>query len=161
MSAPGIPVSMLRRAVLRGGIALCLATLPALAAGTAGSSEPGAFIEAGTRELSQYLWTNRPLVVFADTPADPRYTEQMEMLLADPDGLTARDVVVLTDTDPAARSPLRQALRPRGFVVVLIDKDGVIKLRKPSPWTVREIGRAIDKTPLRQDEIRLRRGNGP
>lgn len=160
MSAPGNPVSMFRRAVLRAGVLLCLAVQPALAEGTADSGEPGAFIEAGTRELSEYLWTARPLVVFADSPADPRYTEQMEMLRADLAGLGERDVVILTDTDPAARSPLRQALRPRGFVVVLIDKDGVIKLRKPSPWTVREISRSIDKTPLRQDEIRLRRGSG-
>jgi hypothetical protein len=36
-------------------------------------------------------------------------------------------------------------------------KDGTIYLRKPSPWDVREIGRTIDKLPMRQDEIRERR----
>ena len=51
-------------------------------------------------------------------------------------------------------SDVRTALRPRAFGMVLIDKDGVIKLRKPSPWDVREIARSIDKTALRQQEVR-------
>ena len=38
--------------------------------------------------------------------------------------------------------------------MVLLDKDGAVKLRKPLPWQVREIVRAIDKFPLRQQEIR-------
>ena len=29
-----------------------------------------------------------------------------------------------------------------------------IELRKPAPWSVREITRTIDKMPLRQQEIR-------
>ena len=65
-----------------------------------------------------------------------------------------RDVVVLTDTDPAAQSPLRLRMRPRGFMLVLVDKEGQIELRKPFPWDVREITRSIDKMPLRQREIR-------
>lgn len=52
---------------------------------------------------------------------------------------------------------MRQRLRPRGFMLVLIGKDGGVKLRKPVPWDVREISRSIDKFPLRQQEIRDRR----
>lgn len=63
-------------------------------------------------------------------------------------------MIVLTDTDPAARSPLRLRMRPRGFMLVLVDKEGGIELRKPFPWDVREITRSIDKMPLRQREIR-------
>jgi hypothetical protein len=62
--------------------------------------------------------------------------------------------VVLTDTDPLARSAIRIKLRPRGFAMVIVDKDGKVVTRKPSPWDIREIGRAIDKTPLRQQELR-------
>jgi len=65
---------------------------------------------------------------------------------------------VLTDTDPAAKSALRTALRPRGFGLVLIDKDGEVKLRKPAPWSTREISRSIDKWPTRQQEIREKLG---
>ena len=68
--------------------------------------------------------------------------------------LEARDVVIITDTDPSAPSELRLDLRPRGFMMVLIGKDGGVKLRKPFPWDVRELSRAIDKMPLRQQELR-------
>ena len=104
--------------------------------------------------LSEFLWKNRPLIVLADTPDDPRYIQQMAYITDRIDALAVRDVIVLTDTDPAARGPRRQKLHPRGFMLVLIGKDGTIYLRKPFPWNVREITRSIDKLPLRQQEIR-------
>lgn len=117
---------------------------------------PGELIiqPAAEAELAAYLWNARVLVVFADTPADPRFIKQMQMIEERPSDLIGRDVVVLTDTAPGESSEARQKLRPRGFALVLIDKDGDVKLRKPSPWHTREIARSIDKTPLRLDEIR-------
>jgi len=38
----------------------------------------------------------------------------------------------------------------------LIGKDGKVKLRKPRPWTVRELSRVIDKMPMRQQELKQR-----
>ncbi|MDP5308005.1 DUF4174 domain-containing protein [Paracoccus sp. 2205BS29-5] len=100
-----------------------------------------------------FLWTARPVVVFADTPDDPAFREQMQALRSRPGMLAERDVVVITDADPAAASPWRRQLHPRGFSLVVIDKDGQVKQRKPAPWDVREISRAIDKFPLRRQEI--------
>ncbi|WP_424969464.1 DUF4174 domain-containing protein [Dinoroseobacter sp. S76] len=119
--------------------------------------ETWAPLQADEINLNDFLWVARPIVVFADTPADPRFIEQMTLLEARPRDLAERDVVVIVDTDPAARSELRQTLRPRGYMMVLVGKDGGVKLRKPSPWSVREITRQIDKMPLRQDEIRLKK----
>ncbi|SMX49486.1 DUF4174 domain-containing protein [Maliponia aquimaris] len=110
---------------------------------------------AGDTPLEAWLWIKRPVVVFADSPIDPRFIEQMTLLGERLDALDERDVVVITDTDPAAKSPVRQKLRPRGFSLVLIAKDGTIVARKPSPWSVREISRSIDKLPLRQQELKL------
>ncbi|MEJ6394042.1 DUF4174 domain-containing protein [Gymnodinialimonas sp. 2305UL16-5] len=104
--------------------------------------------------LDDFLWTARPIVIFADTPADPRFIEQIELLERRPDPLLDRDVVIITDTDPSARSDIRTALRPRGFSVVVISKDGTVGLRRPAPRDVREIVRAIDNFQLRQEEIR-------
>ncbi|WP_425043683.1 DUF4174 domain-containing protein [Primorskyibacter sp. S87] len=115
---------------------------------------------AGESDLSEFLWTNRPIVVFADTPSDPRFEQQINMLAQGEEMLRDREVVVLTDTDPAARGSLRSKLRPRGFQLVLIGKDGGVKLRKPFPWSVRELSRSIDKFPLREQELRERRGIG-
>ena len=109
-------------------------------------------------KLEDFMWIKRPLVVFADSPADPRYVQQMEYITERLDDLDRRDVVVLTDTDKGADTALRKELRPRGFMLVLIGKDGTIYLRKPLPWSVREISRVIDKLPMRQQEVRERRG---
>ena len=112
-----------------------------------------AVAQESVNPLDQYKWIARPLVIFAESEFDPRFVEQLGMLAEDPTVLEDRDVVVLTDTDPQAKGPLRQALRPNDFMVVLIDKKGNIVFRKPTPWTPREISRAIDKLPLRRDEL--------
>jgi hypothetical protein len=104
--------------------------------------------------LNEFLWIARPLVVFADSPNDPRFIEQMEYIAARESDLIDRDVVVITDTDPGISSAIRETLRPRGFDFVLIGKDGQKYLRKPLPWDVREITRSIDKMPMRQQELR-------
>ncbi len=106
--------------------------------------------------LSQFKWKKRPVVVFADSELDPAFEEQMSLLRAREDELRARDVVVIADTDPEKMSQLRRKLRPRGFMLVLIGKDGAVKIRKPFPWDVREISRSIDKMPMRKREIRER-----
>ncbi|MBS4010972.1 MAG: DUF4174 domain-containing protein [Roseovarius sp.] len=143
-------------------LSLVLALFIALPA-TAQDSDMGpasaSILSADTVNLKDFLWLKRPLVIFADTPADPRYVEQMGYITQRLDVLNSLDVVVITDTDPDARSELRKMLRPRGFGLVLIGKDGVIYLRKPAPWHVREIIRTIDKLPMRQQELRERPGD--
>ncbi|MEO0522198.1 MAG: DUF4174 domain-containing protein [Pseudomonadota bacterium] len=118
------------------------------------------FLDEDVEDLSQFIWIKRPVIVFADSPNDPQFRQQMEYLRDREAELAERDVIVLTDTNPSEPSPLRLLLRPRGFMLVLIGKDGGIKLRKPFPWSVREIGRSIDKMPLRQREIRERKEGG-
>lgn len=122
--------------------------------------EPPLITEADA--LEPFLWLARPVVVFADTPNDPRFIQQMQLLEARKEDLFRRDVVVLVDTDPAANSELRRTLRPRGFMLVIVGKDGKVAFRKPAPWDVREITRAIDKMPVRKQEIRdsLSAGSG-
>lgn len=104
-------------------------------------------------DLDDLIWQARPVVVFADSPNDPRYIQQLALFAADADDLAERDVIILTDTDPDAESDLRTRLRPRGFMLVIMGKDGEVELRKPAPWDVREISRTIDKMPLRQQEL--------
>lgn len=103
--------------------------------------------------LEDFLWIARPIIIFADTPADPRVQEQLDLLARRPDALLERDVVILVDTDPEARSAIRTALRPRGFSIVVITKDGTVGMRRPALRDVREIVRAIDNFQLRQEEL--------
>lgn len=111
-------------------------------------------LPASEVDLASLKWVSRPVIIFADTPADPRFREQMDLIAENPEELLARDVVVITDTDARELSPVRRKLRPRGFMLALIAKDGTVNLRKPFPWDVREISRAIDKMPMRQEELR-------
>jgi hypothetical protein len=110
--------------------------------------------DASEVTLAEFQWIARPVVVFADTPADPRFQQQMRYIEARLDDLARRDVVVIVDTDPAARSSVRMTLRPRGFMLAMLTKEGTVFQRKPAPWDVREMSRAIDKLPQRQQEIR-------
>ena len=121
-------------------------------AGAAQTAEPPLVVSAPDVVLADLLWVKRPVVVFADSPDDPNFVRQMQLLERDAGDLADRDVLVITDTDPAAKSAIRQKLRPRGFSLVVMDKDGQAKLRKPLPWDVREITHAIDKFPLVRQE---------
>lgn len=103
--------------------------------------------------LADQLYLKRPLVIFADSPNDPNFVRQMDLLADGYAALAERDVVVVTDTDPVARSEWRLELRPRGFSLVIVDKDLKPVIRKPSPWSVREITAAIDKLPTRRQEV--------
>ncbi|MEX3014393.1 DUF4174 domain-containing protein [Gymnodinialimonas hymeniacidonis] len=122
--------------------------------GVVAEVDPLAPRDAAGLTLEEFQWVARPIVVFADTPADPRFVEQMELLTERGDALLERDVVIIVDTDPSARSDIRTALRPRGFSIVVISKDGTVGLRRPAPRDVREIIRAIDNFQLRQEELR-------
>lgn len=113
--------------------------------------------DAADISLDAFQWEARPIVVFAQSPNDPQFRRQIELLMDQVDELAERDVIIITDTDPSANNEARTDLRPRGFMLALIGKDGQIKLRKPAPWDVRELSRSIDKMPMRQQEIRDRR----
>lgn len=117
-------------------------------------------LDAKDVTLDDYLWIARPLLVFASSPADPLFIQQMQYINRELDRLAERDVVVIVDTDPSAQTDVRTRLRPRSFMLALIGKDGEIKFRKPLPWSVRELTRSIDKMPIRQQEIRDRRASG-
>jgi len=144
------------------------AALPQDAAATGGETEDAAELspldrwradktivfDAAEIDLADFQWVARPVVVFADSPQNPLFADQLQLLLDRVDDLALRDVVLITDTDPEGRSALRLSLRPRGFMLTIIGKDGEVEIRKPAPWSVREISRTIDKMPLRQREIR-------
>ncbi|MCB5409880.1 DUF4174 domain-containing protein [Pseudogemmobacter sp. CC-YST710] len=92
------------------------------------------------------------MIVFADSPNDPNFIRQMELLPPLYAQFAARDVVLITDTDPANPSPLRHKLRPRGFSLVMMDKDWKSPIRRPSPRAAREVLNTIDKMPIARTE---------
>jgi len=136
-----------------GAAGMALATDTALSAVDRWQADKTVILDASEVDLVDFKWIARPLVVFADSPSDPAFRRQMELLEARIGELVERDVVIVTDTDPEGRSSVRTKLRPRGFMLTLIGKDGGVKLRKPFPWDVRELSRQIDKMPIRRQEL--------
>ncbi len=133
-------------------VAICVAALPSL--GGAENLETIFVDVTDETTIDRYLWMKRPVIVFANTKLDANFQTQMKSLHQGVEELTARDVVVLVDANPAEKTALRKKFRPRGFAVLLMGKDGQIKLRKPFPWDARELSRSIDKMPMRQQEMR-------
>ena len=139
-----------RRHFLALGALAPLAIAPVVAvAETAPALSPVPASEVVEADL---LYLRRPVIVFADSPADPAFVRQMELLQRYAADLAARDVILITDTDPANPSALRRKLRPRGFSLVLMDKDWKPSIRKPLPWEGREIVNSIDKMPIARAE---------
>ncbi|PRY94581.1 uncharacterized protein DUF4174 [Hasllibacter halocynthiae] len=120
-------------------------------------ADPTTVFDASEVDLGDFQWIARPVVVFANTDRDPAFGRQVDLLAEAVDDLVARDVVLILDTDPDALSDIRRQLRPRGFMLALLGKDGTVRQRKPAPWSVRELNRAIDAMPLRRQELRDQR----
>ncbi|MBN8290773.1 DUF4174 domain-containing protein [Rhodobacter sp. NTK016B] len=117
-------------------------------------------LDAADVELEQFLWEQRIVAVLADSPNDPAFQRQMREIAELPQDLVTRDVIVIVDTDRRSDSPLRLRLRPRGFMLAIIGKDGEIKQRRPAPRSVREISANIDRFPLRRQEMLERMPSG-
>ncbi|WP_380053370.1 DUF4174 domain-containing protein [Falsihalocynthiibacter sp. SS001] len=111
--------------------------------------------------LDEFTWNARPVLLFAGHPQDPQILRQLELLAEQWPALAERDVVVIVDTDPNSESDARLQIRPHGFMMVLLSKDGKVAQRKPHPWSARELIRAIDKMPLRIQEEKERRFLNP
>ena len=107
--------------------------------------------------LAEHLWTRRPVLIFADSDRDPRFARQLAEFEREAAALEERDVVIITDTSPGTslqdRSALRRKFRPHGFNVLLIGKDGEIKLRRPVVVSADDVTRMIDRMPMRQREM--------
>ncbi len=96
------------------------------------------------------------LVVVVGQAGDPRVTQQHAALEHDAAALRERDVVVQDITPEAARRdrPELGVTAQAGFEVVLVGKDGGVKLRRDKPVAASEITALIDTMPMRQYEMK-------
>lgn len=117
--------------------------------------------------LDVYRWENRIVVIFADQETKQDLARQYQTLLIDGDELRDRDLIVvavetdLVEIDGVASQAicadgLRDALNvpKQGFSVLLIGKDGGVKLRSRQPVTTKDLFALIDGMPMRRREMR-------
>jgi hypothetical protein len=118
-------------------------------------------------DLKQYQWKNRLLLVFAPSPEDEQYQEQLELLSND-DELAERDLVLFhifeSDSGFAGETRLSEEdvtklqeqfkVEPKDFTVVLLGKDGTEKERWKRAVEASELFSLVDEMPMRQAEMR-------
>ena len=117
--------------------------------------------------LDAYRWQNRLIVIFADQDSKEKLERQHHMLLTSRRGLRDRHLVIIeVDRDlvtfdglirqSVGGDELRDVLNVSrsGFSVVLIGKDGGVKMRSTEPTTSESLFALIDAMPMRQREMK-------
>ncbi len=109
---------------------------------------------AAADDPAAHAGRSRVLLVLA-APGDARMAEQARILAADRAGTAERDLVLL---EPAVadqeRLRRRYGVAPDAFAVLLIGKDGGVKLRSAAPLAAGTLFETIDAMPMRQAEMR-------
>lgn len=114
--------------------------------------------------LSELTWKKRVIIVFGNE-SDRRISRQMEILTDQRSELDERDIVVIGVTDNEAKTffgsvsqldavALRQEadIKRGSFQVVLVGKDGGIKLRSDKVISNADMFDVIDRMPMRRAE---------
>ena len=145
-------------------ICLLLGSLLVLGAASAALGKGG---DMDTADLSKYLWRHRLLLIFSSSGQTPAFQQLANQLKQQREGVADRDLIVFSimsdDQSRVGEDVLsRQAaenLRRRfqvtkeEFRVVLLGKDGTVKLSQPSV-RLSEVFALIDSMPMRQREMR-------
>ena len=100
----------------------------------------------GPPDLDTLRWKARPVVIFGSGSQVVR----QRRILRDP-GVREREIVVLKGTPELAQ---RLGVRPKGFLFVLVGKDGGVKLRASRVVERKRLFALIDAMPMRRDEMR-------
>jgi len=148
MSMRAIPLGLLFTGLLTyGAQAADLSSPPASVSSRLSGLEALQPDDMPSTDLSSFIGVSTLIVIFADDPDNPDFVSQIDILRSRADDLAARNVVLLTDTEPAENGPLRQALRPRGFSILLIDTTGTLAQRRRTVTDARRLIRQIDEMP--------------
>ncbi|MFC1579482.1 DUF4174 domain-containing protein [Thermodesulfobacteriota bacterium] len=119
-------------------------------------------------DLEEYQWKNRVLIIFTDSEDTPPFNAQMRILGEEKDGLLDRDLIIVEVLEKGnsrcgeiqiaaqAAEKLRKQFQvtPGLFQVLLLGKDGGIKLRRGEPVLAKDLFGIIDSMPMRQQEMR-------
>lgn len=100
----------------------------------------------GPPDLEALRWKARPVVIFGSGPQVLR----QRRILRDP-GVRERQIVVMSGTPEIAR---RLGVKPKGFLFVLVGKDGGVKLQSSRIVERKRLFAIIDAMPMRRSEMR-------
>jgi len=116
-------------------------------------------------DLSRHRWQHRPLLVFAPDAGHPAYARLEQALAGQRAQLGDRDMRIYRIVDQRVSlegEPLddsartwrqRMGVAAGAFTVILVGKDGGVKLRGGSDTTLGGIFRLIDGMPMRRRQM--------
>jgi hypothetical protein len=124
--------------------------------------------EATQMDLTQFKWKNRLLFLFAPDPSHPFYKQLHGQIVDQKSEVEDRDLVIFsvllqgpsqmntTEIDRQEVDSIRDRfmISPHEFSLVLIGKDGGIKLKRKDQVNLAEVFELIDSMPMRQNEMR-------
>lgn len=124
--------------------------------------------DGSAQQLDRYRWQNRLIVIATDGAHRTTSERQLDLLAHDPDAIAERHLIVVTledetvEVDGTSQPDLtthelrqRYDLPPGGFHVLLLGKDGGVKLRSDQPVALEDLNALIDTMPMRQREMGL------
>jgi hypothetical protein len=126
--------------------------------------------QAQSLDLSVFQWKNRLLFLFAPNRNHPMFDALHKSLAARQSEASDRDLVIFEILESAASSMNNESIDSETarllrekfdilqdeFTVILIGKDGGIKLNRKKQTQLDDIFALIDSMPMRQEEMRQR-----
>lgn len=122
-------------------------------------------------DLTQFQWKKRLLFLFAPDASHPIYEKLRNEIAKQADEVQDRDLVIFEifeqgasrmNTEPIDRQTAASirdqfAVPSQGFAIILIGKDGGVKLKREDYVILADIFNLIDSMPMRQNEMRQRK----
>jgi hypothetical protein len=119
-------------------------------------------------DLGQYRWQNRLLFLFAPSPEVLAFQTLSGELSRNPDSVRDRDLLVFSVLEQGTSVSDHREITLEGaenlrrhfgvsrgaFTVVLVGKDGTVKLQREGMTALKDIFGLIDSMPMRRREIR-------
>jgi hypothetical protein len=110
--------------------------------------------------LANHQWKNRIILLYAPSASAAELKRQREIFAADPTGIKERDLIVrevLADNlSEADQTYLKGKLNvsESTFQVLLIGKDGGVKIRQRTPLATKQLYGTIDGMYMRKQEMK-------
>lgn len=128
------------------------------------TGEKGSFADL---DLDALRWKNRVLVLFSPSESDASFQLQKQGLASSAQGVLDRDLMVLEIVEQGQSKAVNHLLSEKSvqdirkrlgvvggsFQVLLIGKDGGVKLRSSEPVSMKDLFGLIDSMPMRQQEM--------
>jgi hypothetical protein len=118
-------------------------------------------------DLDSLRWKNRVLIIFSPTESDLSFQLQKQELASSSEGVLERDLMILEILEHGESRVGNQILSGKSvqdirkrlgvhtgpFQVLLIGKDGGVKLRSSEPVSMKDLFGLIDSMPMRRQEM--------